>query len=130
MDLDELIEAASLRALVRLSDVEKVAVATVVQGIVATLDRKLEQGRMLEDIASYPLGIDPLLASSLNTELVGMQIRHTESDNWVPNFDMLIRGLLKVVIQLRESGADFPVLARTSTVYTLIAYALRRQISN
>jgi hypothetical protein len=104
--------------------------ARIVEEIAATFERHLDQGQMVDDISNYPLGDDPLLATSLNPELIGMQIRHTESSHWVPNHDVLIRGFLHVVLKLRESGRDFQACAKACTVYTLIAYALRRQISN
>ncbi len=130
LNLYELIEAASVRALVQLSENEKAEMARIVEEIAATFERHLDQGKMVEDISNYPLGDDPLLATSLNPELIGMQIRHTESSHWVPNHDVLIRGFLDVVLKLKESGRDFPACAKACTVYTLIAYALRRQISN
>jgi hypothetical protein len=130
LNLYELIEAASVRALVQLSENEKAEMARIVEEIAATFERHLDQGQMVEDISNYPLGDDPLLATSLNPELIGMQIRHTESSHWVPNHDVLIRGFLDVVLKLKESGRDFPACAKACTVYTLIAYALRRQISN
>jgi len=130
LNLYELIEAASVRALVQLSENEKAEMARIVEEIAATFERHLDQGQMVDDISNYPLGDDPLLATSLNPELIGMQIRHTESSHWVPNHDVLIRGFLHVVLKLRESGRDFQACAKACTVYTLIAYALRRQISN
>jgi hypothetical protein len=130
LNLNELIEAASVRALVQLGENEKAEMARIVEEIAGTFERNLDQGQMVEDIANYPLGGDPRFGTSLNPELIGMQIRHTESSHWVPNHDVLIRGLLHVVLKLRESGRDFPTRASTCTVYTLIAYALRRQISN
>lgn len=90
----------------------------------------LDQEQMVRDIADYPLGSDPMVAASRSPELVGMQIRHTESGYWIPNHRFLIRGFMWVLFQLKVAGSS--TLARTNacTVYSLIAYAVRQQTSN
>ena len=130
LNIENLVAIAARRALVELGAREVAALRETVEGIVAQLGSGLDQEQMVRDIANYPLGGDPMVAASRSPELVGMQIRHTESGYWIPNHRFLNRGFMWVLFQLKVAGSS--TLARTNacTVYSLIAYAVRQQISN
>jgi hypothetical protein len=130
LNIENLVAIAARRALVELGAREVAALRETVEGIVAQLGCGLDQEQMVRDIANYPLGSDPMVAASRSPELVGMQIRHTESGYWIPNHRFLNRGFMWVLFQLKVAGSS--TLARTNacTVYSLIAYAVRQQISN
>jgi hypothetical protein len=130
LNIENLVAIAAKRALVELGAREVAALRKTVEGIVAQLGCGLDQEQMVRDIADYPLGSDPMVAASRSPELVGMQIRHTESGYWIPNHRFLIRGFMWVLFQLKVAGSS--TLARTNacTVYSLIAYAVRQQTSN
>jgi hypothetical protein len=130
LNIKNLVAIAAKRALVELDAREVATLRETVEGIVAQLGCGLDQEQMVCDIANYPLGSDPRVAARRNPELVGMQIRHTESGYWIPNHRLLIHGFMRVCFQLKVAGSS--TLARTNacTVYSLIAYAVRQQTSN